>query len=706
MPTRRDFLHLTCLGTPLLLLPSLAHPSQGAPGMRRLSSLAGVDSGALPVDAATPGARITFGLFFDEADLSALQERFSSEPKFASLQQRLSTFDREAERRFLESEVQYNDHLIHIARVSGTAQDMAFYYAMTDDEDAGSLSIDAVRSLMSFPHWDYFLEADEHIIGLQRAPAASMAVALASDWLGDLVDEEERTEWLRTMGMRGLEPNYRALHGMRHPDQVAGWTIDESSTYFEHRPGDRMDLSNWPRILDRTNLKAVPASALAVGTAAYRRRFGDDDASDRWQEQAVFSLRTFRDLFAADGSYDEGVSYANYTTVHLAQAAAVLWRLFDLDLYDILDWTGYVDFLREMAMPTAEEPYAIVNFGDSSGGATAAVPYWTAGRSRDGRSQWFGETMTAEHDEWSLIWYDPDVTPDPPPDRPHLWQSDLDWMVARTGYSADDLVVAMRSGGPANHEHADRNGIIVKCFGEQLVADPYRPPYSFSDPSWMMRTTEGHSALLIDGRGHQYHDGSEGTNPSDAAARIVRVTERDGYSAWTSDATPAYRLVLPDVASVTRTMIVLYEFPAVIVIDKVLKERDPSRIQARFFGYNRDGRGRVEAGESGFRSIRPGAALTGSATSPMGAAARTDVLPIPEETARLHPFAEISTQEASLTPVLATVLIPERGTDGEANIAFSASGGDAYEVVGSLGDRRFRCVIHDTDAIPEFEIEV
>ena len=94
------------------------------------------------------------------------------------------------------------------------------------------------------------------------------------------------------------------------------------------------------------------------------------------------------------------------------------------------------------------------------------------------------------------------------------------------------------------------------------VADPYRPPYSFSDPSWMMRTTAGHSALLIDGQGHQYHDGAEGTNPSDARAAIVRQGERDGYLFWASDATPAYQLVLPDVQSVTRTVVMLYRLPA------------------------------------------------------------------------------------------------------------------------------------------------
>src|SRR5690606_14149762 len=120
-----------------------------------------------------------------------------------------------------------------------------------------------------------------------------------------------------------------------------------------------------------------------------------------------------------------------------------------------------------------------------------------------------------------------------------------------------------------------------------------------------------HSALLIDGEGHQYHDGREGTNPSDARARIVRIGEREGYMFWTSDATEAYALVNEDIASVTRTVYVFPGMDAVLLVDTVLKHDQASTIEARFFGDNRDGGCTIEAGPA----ANPGSAASSAANA-------------------------------------------------------------------------------------------
>ena len=218
--------------------------------------------------------------------------------------------------------------------------------------------------------------------------------------------------------------------------------------------------------------------------------------------------------------------------------------------------------------------------------------------------------------------------------------------------------------------------------------------------------TAGHSAVLIDGEGHQYHDGSEGTNASDASARVIRMMERNDYMAWTSDATPAYQLVNDDVTFVTRTVVVIHGLPAVIVLDKVGKRSRLSRIQARFYGYNRDGHGTVVAAGDHFRSQRPNVSILGRAHALQGVEISSAFPPIPEETARLHPFAEVATRHASLLPFLITVLVPgpEDGAAVDASIRRLEDGTYEIECTGAGG--RATCRVMDTDEVPEFAVTV
>ena len=481
-----------------------------------------------------------------------------------------------------------------------------------------------------------------------------------------------------------------------------GGGIDTTSTYLVHRPADRgLNLSRWPEILNTINLKAVPASALAMSALTYRKYRGDTEDTRRWLEQAVFSITTFRDIFTRDGSYGEGVSYANYTMLHILQAADALRRAGIADLTELLNWQGYLTYLLEMTQPTADERPAIINFSDAAGGPFASVPFWIASHCRDGLAQWFGENLTAWRDPWSVLWFDSTVSPVAPGRATALWKSDLDWIVGRTGYGAGDLVVAMRSGPPQNHEHADRNSLVMKCFGEKLVTDPMRPPYNFADSAWRMRLTEGHSALLIDGKGHGYVDGREGTNSSKAEAKIVRWGEREGYVYWTSDATQAYGLTVPDVRSVTRTVVLLDRVPAVVVVDKVIKSAEPSRIQARFFGYNNDGKGRVEANEQGFLTRRPRAVLVGRAVGSTPVTYRSAILPIPQPQAGMHPFAEVGTVTPEREVLLVTVLLAGRSTPGKVE---SVRKGNTYDLRISGEGGVCTVLVIDRGSIPAIEV--
>jgi hypothetical protein len=643
-------------------------------------------------------------VFFDRQYIPHFRQLFATHPVFAGLRKQMDTTDRARERAFLRSEVRLNDHLYDISRVGNLAQQMALLYLYTGDRDAAALARECVETLMRFPKWDYFLEGGNESVGLQRAPNSALAVSLVIEVLGDLVPPATRDAWLATMAKRGTEPCFRAVYGMRYPDRVKGWTMDTTSTYLLHRPLDRgINLARWPIILNTINLKAIPASALALSALTYRKYLGETEDTRRWLEQATYSVGTFRDIYTRDGSYDEGVSYAHYTTLHLVQAVEALQQCGVADLTDMLNWNGYQTYLLEMSLATRDDPTAIVNFSDAGAGGHASVSFWIARHTRDGQAQWFGQNLAVTRDVWSVLYYDSTVNAEAPPGETHLWRSDLDWIVGRTGYAPEDLVVAMRSGGPFNHEHADRNSIILKCFGERLVVDPMRPPYSFKDPAWKMRLTAGHSAVLIDGQGHQYVDGHEGTNASQAQARIIRRGERKNFMFWTSDATPAYRLVLPDAASVTRTVVMIKTFPAVLVIDKVVKHATASRIQARFYAYNSDNKGSVSAHDAGFRVIRPGARLGGWSAAEAGVGYTTAEPDIPRDQARKYPYVDVSTTRPEKEICLVTVLLPTAG-DGPGGKVEMKRDANVYTATIALGKASARIRVMDTGTVPEFEV--
>jgi hypothetical protein len=655
--------------------------------------------------AGSQGASSMTGVFFDPHQVNQYRQLYASNPQFADLRNQMDTIDRVRERKFLRSEVRFNDHLYDIARVGNLAQQMALVYLFTGDSDAAALAQECVETLMKFPKWDYFLEGGKDVVGLQRAPNSAIAVGIVAEVLGDRVPAATRKRWLHTMADRGTEPCFRATYGMRYPERVKGWTMDTTSTYFEHRPLERgISLARWPIILNTINLKAIPASALALTALVYREFLGENPDTKRWLEQAIYSIGTFRAIYAPDGSYNEGVSYAHYTTLHLIQAIDALHRAGVADLTDMLNWNGYQDYLLAMTLPAEDDPHAIVNFSDAGPGANASPSFWISRQTRDGLARWFGENLALSKDLWSVLYYDPTVPLVPPLEGNQLWRSDLGWIVGRTGFRTGDLVVALRSGGPYNHEHADRNGLIVKCYGERLVVDPMRPPYSFRDPAWKMRLTAGHSCVLIDGKGHQYVDGHEGTNASQASASLIRWGERDGYFFWTSDATPAYALVLPDVQSITRTVVMLTEPPAVVVIDKIVKKSVPSKVEARFYAYNSDGRGTIAAGESSFSMTRPHAGLIAGASSNAGVAFATALPDIPPAQAKLYPFAEVGTAQPEKEVCLITALLPFQ-SKAERDTLRVAREGSTYTAQFSLGSRSATVKVFDAGVVPEFQVD-
>jgi hypothetical protein len=208
------------------------------------------------------------------------------------------------------------------------------------------------------------------------------------------------------------------------------------------------------------------------------------------------------------------------------------------------------------------------------------------------------------------------------------------------------MALGLRSGGPANHEHADRNSIILNAHGERFFHDPLGAAYSNKDQHWLLRLTEAHTAVLIDGKGHQYHDGSEGTNSSKAVAKITQYEPGKNFTVISSDATPAYKMVNDDIKKIQRT-IALVKPDVLIIIDEMEKEKIKSMFQARFQVFNTDGKAIIMPyrNKQSFWIYRPYATLVSKIFSSVNFDMVQSNLDIQPENG-VFPFIEVSNEPA------------------------------------------------------------
>jgi hypothetical protein len=622
-----------------------------------------------------------------------LIRRNFEDPALVAVRSALESRDLEKEYRMLE-EVETNDQMQAISILVDLIEEMAVFHAASGRPEPADLALAAVEKVMEFERWDYFREAGRIPMAIQRAGRVVTAVSYAIEFLGDRVSAATRDRWLDAVITRGIEPNFVCLEGLRHPEQVVGWGFEPGCGHLKRYPEQiDQDFSRWPWILYPTNLRAAPMNGMLTGAVCVLRWRGRSTETDRWVEMAEHHFETFGDLFLPDGSNDESVSYSGYTALQILEVAAHLQAIDGRERFGVVNWAGYIRFLVGMHCPVAGDGSHVVNFGDCLTPASNEVVLWIAALYQSSLAQWVAFNLTPKPDARALLRFDPGVEAKAPDVGPRLWKSDLDWIVGRAGHSDQDLLVAMRSGGPSNHEHADRNSVIVKFGGEVLVVDPHRPPYMRADPAWVMRTTLGHSALLIDGEGHQYHDGSMGTNPSDAVARITEWRREGPVLTWSSDATQAYRLANPDVTSAIRSVWVMTELPLVVIADRVVKDSVASKIQARFFVDNKDGNGRSEVQDGRFTVVRPGAFLVGQAASdplPNERVGKVDAGPEMTET---YPFVEFESG-VSMNPVLLSVLAPVK-TGSEAPVISIAPIGDRKWQVTAAGARGSVAVMVD-----------
>jgi hypothetical protein len=606
---------------------------------------------------------VTRGLFFDETDLARIRAN-TTDPRFAEFWQSQLTADIAADTKFLTEELSLTNHTVHLLRAQRILERASFVYLVNRDPLQLTLAKLAIRRMLDYPEWDSFLEGGRQILGLQRATEGTVALLQAINCLVDALTAEEIAEIEQAVLTKGVPACFVPVYGMKYPDRVQGWTWNPRSEVDEHR---HIDLKRWPLILNSTNLKIIPTTCLGIAACYFHGRLPE---AEGWLELARSSAKAFATYYGSDGSYDEGVSYWGYTTLYLAMFADVLWRTQGIDDRNLINYPGTVRYALGNTMPTVDNgltmtdfthvkgylmpkvkpAFDIVNHGDSNGAVDVSVAAWVARTHGDELSQYVAQEIGEVKHLQALMWYDPQLPATPPETALLDRRQSNDIIISRTGWTAQDNVVALRSGGPGNHEHADRNSVIFKAYGERLLHDPFRAAYMVQNPRWILRHTEAHTAVLINGRGHQYHDGSEGTNASWAFAKVVDYATGPGWMRVSSDATDAYQLVNDNVSLVRRTLVYLKP-DIVIILDQVTLKTKPANVQVRFQLYNEDGGGRLAINGNEFTITRPQASLLGQVAPGAGLTLRAGRLPLEPKDGEQQ-FAEVVSADAVTHEIL------------------------------------------------------
>jgi len=611
----------------------------------------------------TPVQGVTqHGMLFDKSDIPRIRETLKL-PRLTAYWRSLIDADLEADKKFLRTEVRLNNHAVDFLKVRQILERTSFAYTIGGDKPQLEVALMAIGKMLEYKKWDYFLEGGEFTMGLQRAPEATIAVGFALEWLNDVLSSDLKKEMEKQIGEKGAPACYRTLYGMKYPDRVRGWKFDPESDYPYP-----VDMKRWPLILNSTNLKVIPICGLGVGACLL---YDKHPQAKQWLNLAISSAKAFAPMFGTDGCYDEGVSYWGYTALHISMFLEVMYRTLGIDERNLINFPGTVRYGLQMSMPTIGKPDDSVNFGDASVVGDVSVAAWVAHQNRDPIAQYVTTSVSEIKTHYGAIWYDPSVEVKTPGPELYDVRFTNDIIVSRTGWDTDSSVVGLRSGGPANHEHADRNSVIFKAYGERLLHDPLKAAYPYSLPHWVLRLTEAHTAVLINGKGHQYHDGHEGTNASWAEANVLQYKPSGHQLVATSDATEAYRLVNPDVQLVRRTVVFLKP-DILLLFDRVKLVSVKSKVQLRFQIYNGDGKGESETMQTGFLIKRPQATLRGTIIASTPFAVKSGVHTTPKDIG-VYPFLEAEAGE-SLDHRILTVCTAQRAGKEHGKVSHTAAG--------------------------------
>ncbi len=446
-------------------------------------------------------------LFFSSTDIPALRARAGAVPGL--IERAKARADAHLSAPTLDTSNLYNGMVGAMGRMG----DLSSAYVLTGEGRYAEGTKAALAQAFELPKWVF--PVHEPMAFDHGSANVSAAVALALDFLGDALTEDERSGFLHRL-------------------------IGRTAGLFRKVYAEKSE--RW--VTSRFNWRSMICSDM--GLALLTALEHDPDALEGLACALDGTLAILDDA-PPDGEWGEGVGYWGAAIGLPVRLALAMDRLtggrLDLFQHPYLQKTG--DFLMHITGPNGRV-FAFADCGQALGGQAAAM-LGLLGR-KAGRPEWV--RLSLQHRPETL--FDlactsglsaPEAAPDPPPAKRF---GTYEVATLRSGWGPKDAFVALKAGPTVvGHSHLDVNGFTVTALGETLVPDLGTWPYAHfigffdtADRRWNFdsNATRGHNTLLVDGQGQRFAE--------DAVGRIVRFAPGEAFDLVVSDGTTAYAPLL------------------------------------------------------------------------------------------------------------------------------------------------------------------
>ncbi|MDF2927323.1 MAG: hypothetical protein K0R57_6237 [Paenibacillaceae bacterium] len=411
--------------------------------------------------------------------------------------------------------------------VSWRLPTLAMGYWMTKDPAYGSKIRNYVFDLIARPEWG----------GEQGGSVSNglglMGVGYAYDWGYDLFTPEEKIQIATKLKLQAKKLYTQFSTNLS--GSLAFWKSDYQNNHRQFR-----------------------IEGLLTGTAAIMGDLNDPEIAVMYEfaEQELITLLQER---APDGSQHESAQYMLYGDEHIIRSVAAYESvtsipLWNETLHNIGEFKQYLygPGLTRLA-PYADDSNTLYYFNH--------ILFKIASVYQDAQLQSMAEKAyqvspgSFAWQVWSFLFYDDSLEPDPTPLPGWKYFEDLEYVNMRSGWEADDLSVAFKSGPPGGNklnEWRDRitpDGTYVNIAHDRPEAGNFYiefggkrwgdfPPYDKVD-----RLTKDHNTILVDGKGQHGERTDAWFQPFVGMRDEAQVSEffgSPGYGLTTGDIRNAY----------------------------------------------------------------------------------------------------------------------------------------------------------------------